>query len=156
MTVAGNAVRNGEFVVDDEAVARRGVGGGGLGRVVAAAVAVGVLLTVVQVRALHRTWEACELGGPIGDDFPGGAAYTWLGADALRFVVYATAYAAGAVLGRRWIHRPGPAGTALRVLLIVALCAVPFAVDFAWGVRMDAGTFTPARCPGGVPGWWPF
>lgn len=149
----GQTGQNREIVVSEEALARPG---GVSGRVVAAAVLAGVLLTVAQLHALNRTWEACELGGPIGDDFPGGAAYTWLGPDAVRFVLYSAAYAAGVVFGRRWVRRPGPAGTALRALLIIGLCAVPFAVDYTWGIRMDAGTFDPARCPGGVPTWWPF
>ncbi|NUP49707.1 MAG: hypothetical protein HOW97_20715 [Catenulispora sp.] len=140
-------------VVSEKAVPRRG---GAPGLVAAAAVLVGALLTVAQLHALYSVWGACELGGPVTDDFPDGDAYTWLGADVLRFVLYIAAYTAGVVLGRRWIRRPGPAGTALRLLLVVALCATAFGVDFAWGVRMDAGTFDPARCPGGVPTWWPF
>ncbi|GAA2053853.1 hypothetical protein GCM10009839_72290 [Catenulispora yoronensis] len=128
-----------------------------VGVVALVAVVVGLALMVAQLRALNSTWESCQVGGgPIDDVFPGGAAYTWLGADLLRFVLYAGTYVMSAVLGRRWISRPGPIGTALRVLVIVLLCAVPFGLDYAWGVRMDAGTFDPGQCAGGVPSWWPF
>lgn len=121
--------------------------------------AVGVGLTIAQLAVLHGTWTSCEAGGPLDDDFPAGAAYTWFVADSVRWAVYAVAFLAGVVVGRRRIAprgRGGRAGTWLRVLIVVVLCAAPFFVDFAWGVRMDPGTYDPARCPGGVPRWWPF
>jgi hypothetical protein len=117
----------------------------------------GMVLTVAQESVLSRTWTSCEWGyGPPGDSFPDDGAYLDIFAIVLRLPAYVVASLIGAYVGRRWISRAGWAGAVLRILTIVAVCAVVFVGDFAWGVKMNAGDYNPAHCPGGVPTWWPF
>lgn len=132
---------------------RQGIGCGVLG----IAVLVAVVLTIAQSAVLSDTWTSCEWGyGLPGDHFPEDGAHIGIIAVPFRLIAYVAASVVGVFVSRRWIRRSGPAGTALRILTFLAVCAVLFVADYAWGIRMDPGDYNPAHCPGGVPRWWPF